>query len=267
MNLHKLLAGTLALVLIAGFASPAFAGIIIDPPEEPGGETITFEFIINVTNVEIFDEEFTASIQEIAEDDLITGTLKFDADMPDQEDTPDVGFYPHDQVSINVDGTVYESPDPFLGVIVIGDGVAADSYSVFEFALQSPDSDLIAFLQIRLIDIDTTVFEDDALPLTPPKLKEFESTPVIIRIFDDTVPLNEPVRFDEEIILPQQTEMEIRGKIISLTKQDVVAGELLPIDSAALFLAGLSQSAIWMIPTLAGLAGAGIIIRQKLQRT
>ena len=46
----------------------------------------------------------------------------------------------------------------------------------------------------------------------------------------------------------------------------VVAGELLPMDNTALFLAGLSQSAIWMIPTLAGIAGAGIIIRQRLHR-
>ena len=51
-----------------------------------------------------------------------------------------------------------------------------------------------------------------------------------------------------------------------IIEPDLVAGELLPIDSTALFLAGLSQSAIWMIPTLAGLAGAGVIIRQKLQK-
>ena len=37
----------------------------------------------------------------------------------------------------------------------------------------------------------------------------------------------------------------------------VVGGESLSIDSTALVLAGLQSSAIWMIPTLAGLAGAG----------
>lgn len=46
----------------------------------------------------------------------------------------------------------------------------------------------------------------------------------------------------------------------------VVGGELLPIDNTALFLAGLSQSAVWMIPTLAGIVGAGVIIRRKLHR-
>jgi len=36
-----------------------------------------------------------------------------------------------------------------------------------------------------------------------------------------------------------------------------VGGELLPIDSTALILAGLQSSAIWMLPVLAGAAGVG----------
>ncbi len=36
----------------------------------------------------------------------------------------------------------------------------------------------------------------------------------------------------------------------------VVGGELLPIDSTALMLAGLQTSAIWMLPVLAGVAGS-----------
>jgi len=39
-----------------------------------------------------------------------------------------------------------------------------------------------------------------------------------------------------------------------------VGGEFLPIDSTALMLAGLQTSAIWMIPTLVGLAGAGFYL-------
>jgi len=42
--------------------------------------------------------------------------------------------------------------------------------------------------------------------------------------------------------------------------QAIVGGELLPIDSTALMLAGLQSSAVWMIPTLAGLAGAGFYL-------
>jgi len=49
---------------------------------------------------------------------------------------------------------------------------------------------------------------------------------------------------------------------ISFTEEfcAVVGGELLPIDTTALMLAGLQSSAIWMIPTLAGLAAAGFYL-------
>jgi len=39
-----------------------------------------------------------------------------------------------------------------------------------------------------------------------------------------------------------------------------VAGELLPLDSSALVVAGLASSAVWMIPAVAGVAGAGIYL-------
>jgi len=39
-----------------------------------------------------------------------------------------------------------------------------------------------------------------------------------------------------------------------------VAGELLSVSSSALMIAGLTTSAVWMIPTVAGLAGAGVYL-------
>ena len=39
-----------------------------------------------------------------------------------------------------------------------------------------------------------------------------------------------------------------------------VAGELLPINTSALMIAGLTASAVWMIPAVAGLAGVGIYL-------
>ena len=50
---------------------------------------------------------------------------------------------------------------------------------------------------------------------------------------------------------------EIRGQITCGTP---VAGELLPLDSSALFLVGVSTIAVWMIPAVAGLAGAGVYL-------
>ncbi len=39
-----------------------------------------------------------------------------------------------------------------------------------------------------------------------------------------------------------------------------VAGELLPLDSTALMIAGLSSMSVWMIPTVLGLAGVGVYL-------
>jgi len=45
---------------------------------------------------------------------------------------------------------------------------------------------------------------------------------------------------------------------IAFTCDATVAGELLPLNTTALFISGITSSAIWMIPTLAGIAGAGV---------
>jgi len=42
--------------------------------------------------------------------------------------------------------------------------------------------------------------------------------------------------------------------------QPKVAGELLPLDSTALMIAGLTSMSAWMIPTVLGLAGAGVYL-------
>jgi hypothetical protein len=54
---------------------------------------------------------------------------------------------------------------------------------------------------------------------------------------------NEVCNLDTEQCLPEVDEL--------------VAGELLPIMSSALVIAGVSTIAVWMIPTVLGLAGAG----------
>ena len=39
-----------------------------------------------------------------------------------------------------------------------------------------------------------------------------------------------------------------------------VTGELLPLDSTALLIGGLTSMSVWMIPTVLGLAGAGVYL-------
>ncbi len=50
-----------------------------------------------------------------------------------------------------------------------------------------------------------------------------------------------------------------------LVVDDVVGATLIPIDTTALLVAGFNANSIWMIPTVLGLAGAGIAI-YKLKR-
>lgn len=48
---------------------------------------------------------------------------------------------------------------------------------------------------------------------------------------------------------------------------NVVGGELLPIDSTALMLAGIQSSAIWMLPALVGITGAGaFFVRTRMNK-
>ncbi len=49
------------------------------------------------------------------------------------------------------------------------------------------------------------------------------------------------------------------GAVIE-TSSLTVAGEIIPIDNSALFLAGIQSMTVWMIPTVLGLAGAGVYL-------
>ena len=50
------------------------------------------------------------------------------------------------------------------------------------------------------------------------------------------------------------------NNVCTFQNQRIVAGELLPLDSTALLIGGLSSMSIFMIPAVAGLAGAGVYL-------
>jgi len=60
----------------------------------------------------------------------------------------------------------------------------------------------------------------------------------------------------------QQTldECRIECPVQQPPPETQVAGELLPIDSSALMIAGLTSMSVWMVPTVLGLAGAGVYL-------
>jgi len=82
---------------------------------------------------------------------------------------------------------------------------------------------------------------------------EFEE---IIQIFEDTSEQHCTVEF--------QVDGVFGGSVIVIQEiwinESQVAGELIPLDSTALFLAGIQSMTVWMIPTVLGLAGAGVYL-------
>ncbi len=66
----------------------------------------------------------------------------------------------------------------------------------------------------------------------------------------------DPVTGIVSALIPSIDDLDAIAFVPSVT----VGGELLPIDSTALMLAGLQSSAIWMLPVLAGIAGTGFYL-------
>ena len=48
-----------------------------------------------------------------------------------------------------------------------------------------------------------------------------------------------------------------------ISPQSIVAGELVPLNTTALFISSLSSSMIWMAPAIIGIAGVGVYIKSK----
>jgi len=181
-NTQKLLAGSLALVLVAGMTSPAFAGFPCDFTSQSDGE---------------WNSVFSG-------------------------------------IPTGVDGVCIQHDVTIDGVAISSDiGVNGGSLSIGCNGELTVDSDLIIVTLLTNHGSVNTGF----LGVEPNGLVENSSS----LIFDDSVNLGEIV-------------------IISSICDKQVAGELLPFDSSALMIAGLTSMTVWMVPAVAGLAGVGVYL-------
>jgi hypothetical protein len=211
----KLLAGALALVLVAGMTSPAFAN--------PMGDTV-------IISVEPIGEP------SIAEVEVVPG--------------PEFEF-------INIlDG------DPIN--VDIEDGTVSIIYSVPPFA-QDP-------YNIHIDDIDWLDENGNEVP--------GEITDVDCQVFDADFPtgFSVPVGWDTN---PDGSSIwiDINGDTLEFLGQwfqpiiecvyatehvepqtTSVAGQLLPLDSTALLIGGLTSVSVFMIPAVAGIVGAAVYL-------
>lgn len=67
---------------------------------------------------------------------------------------------------------------------------------------------------------------------------------------------------DDESWAIENVEINLLG-----VEPSLVGGEIIPIDNTALLLAGIQSSAIWMLPALAGIVGAGaFFVRTRMNK-
>ena len=220
-----------------------------------------------------------AVAQDVEVGDTISGTYTFDSNAVGD----DIGtgtFYPFENVMVTVDGEFFQSTPPFTpgnDLIFVGNDLFD---SIDEYALQDTtlsyeggvEEEISAFFLFVLDDFDQTVFDDESLPLIPPNVADFEGNFAVLVIVPDLL-IDAAQSFNPEDIGKLQTfpgGIQINGVITSLTLQNdvVVGGELIPIETTSLILAG-AQSFSWMIPVVLSILGIGLFVvsRNSLKLT
>jgi len=271
LKTNRLLAGTLVLVLIAGLGTPAFAittatGIDISPGNAVP-TVIPIQQDCNIVN--IFDDRtaFDAAVGSTTLEDftntshfpISTGILNSDTNLV-------VAFGPPILPGDIQPGATYSMPigTGFFFSIDAGGGFVGG----FLDGLKEPEFDpvTIAFDNpVAAFGFDMNQLMGGSFDITI----QFTSGPDFV----GNIPVTQSGSL--EFVGFQSEQIDIETVIIQgdgTTGFDfvfdnfafggkgceiVVGGELLPIDSTALMLAGLQTSAIWMLPVLAGAAGVG----------
>jgi sugar lactone lactonase YvrE len=304
----KLLAGALALVLVAGMTSPAFAGVPIDTmygstgnnvneqTPNPGSLVIIDQF--DGSQTFIGDPTISGGVSGLAFDDSgrLWGTnvnqnpailIEIDPNdgslldvvgtvtLPTGQELKvnDLGFDPilkelwgtsndvdGDDALLKIDRTTAQAVEweniDFAGPGSIGFAPDGTLYAVD----RSPSGSLFTIDPVtgniltqvdRSIDIELDalgVRSDGTIFASYTAFEELGSTVVTIDT-DGTV---------TEIGAGEDTISDIAFRLQTQDKQ--VAGELLPLDSTALMIAGLSSMSVFMIPAVAGIAGAAVYL-------
>jgi len=236
LNIHRLLAGTLALVLIAGLGTPAFAQIL-------GTSSTSSTTVFTPTHGNV-DQSFT-------------GPFNTDG-------SPEPSFIPTGQ-------TFTPSATSLIGVdIFVAFGEPPETYTVDVWIGNTPGSG--TFLGTSSVLVDTSGatpqnpqvihFDFTSIPLVPGNTYALQftegSAPFATQVAADCD--TQPDPYPGGIAWQGPPRPECDWGFVTYFGDDTVGGSMLPIDTTALMLAGLQSSAIWMIPTLAGLAAAGFYL-------
>jgi hypothetical protein len=240
LQINSLLAGTLALVLVAGLGTPVFAQTNLSAGMDP----VNVEGVANPQSV--------LSPQQVCSDIDYTftgtgsGTLN-GVPFPSSDFTVTVWANTCDVMEI-FGPEVFTVLATAAEVDIDGVGIVQITEETGLFANNNNGALGWSFFDGN--DLDSDIY--DLFNVLPPA---YDLTTDFGPLFDaDPIGFFNPVVTDSGLLfITGITDGTFEAEL----KDMVVGGEFLPIDNTALMLAGLQSSAIWMIPTLAGLAGAG----------
>jgi hypothetical protein len=243
-NAQKLLAGTLALVLVAGMTSPAFAASTE-----------------HITNGDFETGTFAGwTIVEVGEGNWFINDGTFDPPSPLDPIAPISGQFDamsaQDEPSINILSEPFTVPTGISSANVSWDDRIFNFAGVESNVFEDPNQEA----RVEILNSDGTTVLDTIWSTNPgdpdiqpgPNPRSFDITTTLQGLEGQTVRLS----FTEE---DDVNYFNFIVDNISLTTDtdNPVAGELLSINTSALVIGGLS-SMMWMIPAVAGIAGAGI---------
>jgi hypothetical protein len=259
-NKHRLFAVSLAMVLVAGMTSPAFADQRLS--SAPFIEQISQPFTLPVPPENLIYQNGNnpdpATSLEFLDDNYVADDFVLDQSYA----VTDAHFtWESDGDSNNIEPLLYFILTDLPGEpdALIASGIA-QNVETFELG---PDHYETWFDFEEPVPLEGGVTywfalkytEDFAVILPQPEVDSADvitGNPAVQSQDGVAVPV------DEAIWSTKSSDMWFQ--LTGGDNQQQVAGELLPLDSTALLIGGLSSMSVWMIPAVAGIAGAGIYL-------
>ncbi len=258
MKVNRLLAGTLALVLVAGLGTPAFAGgPQITLADLLAGQSIVFgdkefknfrNFLSNSNgaNASPVDPAFI-EVNPISVSNEVG--LEFSnvfkgssSEMIVRGESDQITVFEFDVVVLDPNLAINDNTLEFGLGTIFGAGTIGTSSLLIEENVKDALGNNLASKQVFTDTIGN--FQNPDHKTFPPQSQITVNVNIVLAVASS----NGQSLVDDIRITFSQTQISDNGP---------VGGELLPIDSTALMLAGLQSSAIWMLPVLAGVAGIG----------